>query len=419
MRFDDVILTFAASRVPSRFAAGGGALAAAMIVSAFWTVAATRAEDAEEILPPPIGLKSNSTVLRVQGDFVTRLYRASSGIEGNLGLCPPSALTAFAMLHDDPRARLSDDLSQFFSFPSSKDAFEEFVRKSPRIEPSRGCKSLQANSYWYDPAHHAPDDVYRGRLKSLFGAEARPFAAPADTAKSINEWAKTASAGKIEELVSADEVQQSLAMIFSIVYFKGAWQKPFDPQDTKDAPFRLSKDKSVDVPFMRHLSERYECCRTDRFVLTVLPFGDGDRHSMVFVVPVGDLDPASLMQQVTFRDLLAARKQMRTFDGNILIPRFSASSTLKLDELLGVKGRDDAPSRNILRDLNQIHGEHRVLVDVNEAGAEAVGSTKISLPNSAYPNFDFIADRPFVYFILDASSDSILFVGRVVDPSKR
>ena len=63
---------------------------------------------------------------------------------------------------------------------------------------------------------------------------------------------------------------------------------------------------------------------------------------------------------------------------------------------------------------------HKAFVEVNEEGTEAAAATGVAMGLKSMP-FDmnvFRADRPFLFFIEDAASGLILFMGRVEDPTK-
>jgi serpin B len=55
-------------------------------------------------------------------------------------------------------------------------------------------------------------------------------------------------------------------------------------------------------------------------------------------------------------------------------------------------------------------------VEVNEEGTEAAAATGISVGVVSVPP-QFTADHPFLILIRDEVTGSILFLGRVVDPS--
>ena len=63
---------------------------------------------------------------------------------------------------------------------------------------------------------------------------------------------------------------------------------------------------------------------------------------------------------------------------------------------------------------------HLAYVSVDEQGTEAVAATVLSFADSdrTSPPIAFNADHPFLYLICDNLTGAILFMGRVVDPSK-
>lgn len=69
------------------------------------------------------------------------------------------------------------------------------------------------------------------------------------------------------------------------------------------------------------------------------------------------------------------------------------------------------------------HAAHKAFVDVNEEGTEAAAATAVEAQKCMAvlppPPATFCADHPFVYLILDNRTGSILFLGRVVDPTSK
>ena len=54
-------------------------------------------------------------------------------------------------------------------------------------------------------------------------------------------------------------------------------------------------------------------------------------------------------------------------------------------------------------------------VDVNEEGTEAAAATAVTVVESAVP-FVVRADRPFLFFIRERFSGTILFAGKLASP---
>lgn len=55
-------------------------------------------------------------------------------------------------------------------------------------------------------------------------------------------------------------------------------------------------------------------------------------------------------------------------------------------------------------------------IDVNEKGSTVYTATEISLTNKHDSEMEFIADRPFLFFIEDESTGTLMLSGKVVKP---
>ena len=66
---------------------------------------------------------------------------------------------------------------------------------------------------------------------------------------------------------------------------------------------------------------------------------------------------------------------------------------------------------------------HKAFIDVNEEGTEAAAATAVTVATASAvrveaPTPEFRADHPFLFLIRDTRNDSILFLGRLADPTK-
>jgi serpin B len=68
---------------------------------------------------------------------------------------------------------------------------------------------------------------------------------------------------------------------------------------------------------------------------------------------------------------------------------------------------------------------HKAFVEVSEKGTEAAAATAVMMkeksarPESVPFTPTFRADRPFLFLVRDRQSDSILFLGRVLNPTEK
>jgi serpin B len=141
---------------------------------------------------------------------------------------------------------------------------------------------------------------------------------------------------------------------------------------------------------------------------------------MVLVLPA---DLGALEQDLDAGALDAIVSSLEPAQVQLGVPRFSFESRFDLLNALGELGMTD------LDDLGGISSEpllvdaaqHQAFVAVDEEGTEAAAATAIGGAGAAAPGEDPIRemrlDRPFLFFIRDVATGTILFLGRVVDPS--
>jgi serpin B len=113
----------------------------------------------------------------------------------------------------------------------------------------------------------------------------------------------------------------------------------------------------------------------------------------------------------------------------VYLPRFKTTAEFQLNSVLAAMGMPDPfdPQRADFTGMNSA-GElyisavlHKAYVDVNEEGTEAAAATGVVVGVTSAPVDPppvFRADHPFVYLIRDNTTQSILFLGRLMNPTK-
>jgi serine protease inhibitor len=144
-----------------------------------------------------------------------------------------------------------------------------------------------------------------------------------------------------------------------------------------------------------------------------LPYGHGD---LQFVAMLGQ----------TFRHDV----QWRPGEGTVELPRFSAQTKAELHDALVALGL--GPAFDSGGDLENLFsgpgakGLSRILqrarADVDEHGTKAAAVTAVVARAVSYIRrepFHLVFDRPFTWAIEHAPSGTLLFVGRVLNPTER
>ena len=272
--------------------------------------------------------------------------------------------------------------------------------------------------------------AYLDALSSRFGAGAGllDFAADPETARlTINKWASDRTRGLIPEILLPDDVDTNTRFaLVNAIYFRGHWMEEFDPSLTKSRAFYRPDGSSVKVPTMASdsLTGLYSAGAGWRKI--TLPYGNGT--SMTLVMPT-DMNAylAGLTDQ-TFASLFP--KKTKEYYVHLQMPRFSAQTRTDLAKILSAMGMSDVFDPN-KADLSGIDGKldlslhkviHQATIAVDERGTVAAAVTaavggKGSAGGDPPPETTFHIDHPFLYFIRDDASGTILFMGRIDDPS--
>lgn len=120
-------------------------------------------------------------------------------------------------------------------------------------------------------------------------------------------------------------------------------------------------------------------------------------------------------------------KLEREIIGKLRIPKFKFAYGFEVSEIMEKMGL----KLNMNKDaemLQTLHGDdtskiikymevcHTSYIEVNEQGTEAVATTLVLFGGGGPPPTDFVADHPFVFMIREDSSESLVFLGVVVNP---
>ena len=365
--------------------------------------------------------------------FALDLFRKIGDRPGNLFLSTYSISTALAMTSAGARGETARQMAATLRFPIGGDALHSAFSKLDRsivgAQEPRPYQLEVANALWVDEGL-APDADFVKLAGAYYGAGPRPvdFAGDPDSARrEINAWVEQRTRDKIKDLLSTRDVDRSTELILTnVIYFKGTWTVPFPKSDTKEAAFSDGL-KSVPAPLM-HLTDRlgYLDSEADGLQALELPYA-GDALSMVILLPKRRDGMAALESKLSAPGLEDWLAKLSRSPVEVALPRFKLECRFELaDALIALGmtlpfGRDaDFSGMASNRRLRISRVIHKAFAEVNEEGTEAAAATAVvAMRSMARPGRPavFRADRPFLFLIRDVRSKSILFLGRVTDPT--
>ena len=320
-----------------------------------------------------------------------------------------------------------------------------------------------ANAIWGEQTFPFNED-WKATVTGSYGAGAvqlADFIGNADAERlRINQWATEQTEGLIADPFPQGSVNAMTRIaIVNAIYFKGDWKKPFEKSATSPQPFTLGSGESIQTAVMSKLDDtdvKYAAFhgdgrlfatpemveeaelagdgRTlypgkDGFSMVEMPYR-GDKHSMLVIAPN---DPAGLpsieahLNAATLTFWVKSMGQRKTI---VFMPKFKMETTYdKLNGTLAAMGMPaafggdaDFSGMGSNEKLSIGRVVHKAFIEVNEEGTEAAAITGFPMPAAAMrakvpftPTFR--ADRPFIYLIRDRASGTVLFLGRVLNPS--
>ena len=155
-----------------------------------------------------------------------------------------------------------------------------------------------------------------------------------------------------------------------------------------------------------------------------LPY-KGGKLSMFILLPYKTVD--QLESKLTLNHLHDIEKQfrMKRIKVNVSLPRFKLGQSFQLVDTLRSMGVVDLFNEGTA-DLSGVDGTknlyvgkviHKAFINVDEEGSEAAAATAVVMQMRCLPRvMEFNCDRPFLFFIRDNSTKSILFYGRCMKP---
>ena len=365
--------------------------------------------------------------------FAFDLYGKLANRKGNLFFSPYSISTALGMTYAGARGPTAEQMSQALHFALEPEqlhrTFGQLEAQLNAFQEKGNIELSVANALWVQEDYRFLDEFfdlvtkrYRARLSYA------NFRAAVEAARQeINGWVERQTKDKIRELLKPGVLNALTRLVLvNAIYFKGLWESPFMKEATKEAPFWVTPELSVDVPMMSQ-EEAFKYADTEEMQIVQLPYA-GDDLSMIILLP-REIDGLPQLETILSLEnldewLLSLHKR------NVIVhlPRFKITSQFSLAQTLASMGMSDAFDANNA-DFSGMDGTrslfisavvHKAFVDVNEEGTEAAAATGVVVGVTSVPAPPpiFKADHPFIFFIRDNDSGSVLFFGRVADPTE-
>lgn len=388
------------------------------------------------VTEPEVGFVRDLTPLekslvKSSGDFGLQFFREVVKQEGdkNIFVSPLSVSMALGMTlngaNGETKAAMEQTLTLAgMSTDEINQSYQSLIDLLTRLDPK--VKFQIANSIWYRQEMTFEQD-FIDLNKNFFDAIVRAvdFGNPEAAAATINAWVSENTNGRIEEIVKPESIDWGTVMfLVNAIYFKGTWTFQFDKDKTRPEFFTLLDSSRKQVPMM-HLSGDLKYFQNDHFQAVDLPYGDGKYNMMILLPnPAADLDAlAAQMDRVNWQSWIGSFSEQPV---DLAMPKFRLEYELTLNDVLKALGMEIAfdTGRADFTRMYKPGGlfidevKHKTFVEVDEEGTEAAAATSVEIGRTSLPdNVQMRIDRPFLLVIHENHSETILFIGKIIDPS--
>lgn len=223
----------------------------------------------------------------------------------------------------------------------------------------------------------------------------------------INNWVKEKTNEKITSLISEPDF---LAYLVNAIYFKGEWAKQFNEGATEKSEFTDRNGNKSETDFMNQTGY-FDYYGDDTLQMVKLPYSDG-KTSMYIALTTEQSGLDKYTENMTSKRVALS------------IPKFKTEfKTELIDHLknLGITTAFDKDHADLKKMFTEISENafisdvvHKTFINVDENGTEAAAVTGVGVGLTSIPTdepIEFIANRPFTYFIRDDINGEILFMG--------
>jgi serpin B len=290
------------------------------------------------------------------------------------------------------------------------------IENLPLVDPK--VINTIANSVWQEKTFTV-EKAFLENLSTNFKARlySEDFGNPA-TVNKLNQWAADNTNQKIKQIL--DKIDPGMVMfLVNALYFKGDWTKEFKTKDTKKDDFMgLAKTSNVD---MMHQKEAFPYFEDENLQIVELPYGN-EKYSMKVILPKNNI--SEVIKNMSATNLQSLEKSMVKRTVIVGLPKFKLEYSKKLNNVLKSMGMDLAFTDKA--DLSKIAKPAGALkvgfvkqdtyVAVDEKGTEAAAVTTIGIELTSVPVYpEIVCNKPFVFLITEKTSNTVMFVGKIVD----
>lgn len=382
-----------------------------------------------------IFLMQNSVAQYVDEDFINRnndfsfslLSELSNEENNNVFFSSFSISTALAMTYDGARWFTAIEMQRVMNFHKNRDInhnqFTEllaFYRNLKHGFLHIANAAVAQKNYTFLESYFEQIKNYGALLKT---ANFRDDDDREKARKQINKWVADNTNNRIKELLDENALDALTRLVLlNAIHFNADWAREFSDENTAMREFKAPTG-NVNAEFM-HMQDNMNYYQNEELQMVQLAYLD-TIASMYVILPLEEVDMQNFIRNLNNKTLNSYIEGIKSVPVQLSMPKFTMETEYELKDVFERMGmirafslRADFSGMTGNRDLMIDQVIHKAFIEVDEKGTEAAAATAVIMrEKSAMRYIDMNINRPFIFIIKEHTQNSILFMGKVVNPN--
>lgn len=389
---------------------------------------------------PSVPASELAAAAQSEASFAIDLYKKIEGNKTNLFFSPHSIVEALTMTYAGAKGTTQSEMRTVLHLSMPDDQQHAAMNALDLALQSRGAgqkaqdgtpfRLTVANALWGQQGHNfLPTFLDTIALNYGTGVNLLDFIGATEASRvRINTWVSDKTEGKITDLIPPGHITPDTKLVLTnAIYFNAAWATKFEKAGTTTLPFQTSTGP-VSVPTMHETTEVASAVvggNVDEvgYQAVALPYA-GNELSMLVICPDDFAAFDTVLTADKLNQIIAKLKEGRV---ELSLPKWKLTDETSLGDSLQALGMKAAFNN---ADFSGIDGSlglqisevlHKAFVAVDEDGTEAAAATAVLVNDTSLPIDPptvIKVDKPFLYLIRDNATGAIVFLGRIMDPTK-
>ncbi|KAM3603244.1 uncharacterized protein V6R79_019161 [Siganus canaliculatus] len=357
-------------------------------------------------------------------DFAARMYRAvSSRTDDNVFLSTFQLSAGLVALLVTTTGSTQEQLLQGLSLTGlDPQTLPDLFQTLRNLSLQESLNLNQGMAVLPSQGFQVPSS-YLELVQTKFGGKVQnvDFTVTQQATESMNSWAQDQTGGQVQELGTTVDPQTQL-LILTAASYQTRFSPSFNSSSTQDERFYVDRYHVVMVPMMFR-ADKYFLAYDGSLKVGVLKLPMTDGAAMLVVLPDEGVDVSAVEEEVTGEKIQAWIRKLQKTKLEVQVPRFLLERSYSLRDILQTFDitqvfQDDADIINMGGAkgprLTQVYQKSVLRVDETSSDVSGDGVNAFSNPPPR-----LTINRPFVFIIYHQTTSNVLFMGRVVDPSKK